>query len=172
MEKKSNKEQETVLPKEFSNLKEKHPDALLLFREGDFYRLYKEDAVKAALILGIATADKLTSGINKKIRTVEFPRIALDTYLPKLIRAGARVAICDRLEVVEKIRKHEEPTQSNNTDMANKKIEKAKELLVSTDDTCKAIGEMLGYGAQNTLIRVFKKAESMTPAEYRQRNKK
>jgi hypothetical protein len=125
MEKKSNKEQETVLPKEFSNLKEKHPDALLLFREGDFYRLYKEDAVKAALILGIATADKLTSGINKKIRTVEFPRIALDTYLPKLIRAGARVAICDRLEVVEKIRKHEEPTQSNNTDMAKKKKEKA-----------------------------------------------
>ena len=97
MAKKSDKEQEAVLPKEFSNLKEKHPDALLLFREGDFYRLYKEDAVKAALILGIATADKLTSGIDKKIRTVEFPRIALDTYLPKLIRAGARVAICDRL---------------------------------------------------------------------------
>ena len=125
MAKKSDKEQEAVLPKEFSNLKEKHPDALLLFREGDFYRLYKEDAVKAALILGIATADKLTSGIDKKIRTVEFPRIALDTYLPKLIRAGARVAICDRLEVVEKIRKHEEPTQSNNTDMAKKKKEKA-----------------------------------------------
>ena len=56
--------------------------------------------------------------------------------------------------------------------VTNKKIEKAKELLVSTDDTCKAIGEMLGYGAQNTFIRVFKKAESMTPAEYRQRNKK
>ena len=51
MAKKSDKEQEAGLPKEFSNLKEKHPDALLLFREGDFYRLYKEDAVKAAMIL-------------------------------------------------------------------------------------------------------------------------
>lgn len=124
MAKKSDKEQEAGLPKEFSNLKEKHPDALLLFREGDFYRLYKEDAVKAAMILGIATADKLTSGIEKKIKTAEFPRIALDTYLPKLIRAGARVAICDRLELVEKVRKNEEPTLSNNTDMTKKSKEK------------------------------------------------
>lgn len=76
---KSDKAPEAVLPKEFSNLKEKHPDAMLLFREGDFYKLYKEDAVKAALILGIATADKLTSGIDKKIKTTEFPRIVLDT---------------------------------------------------------------------------------------------
>ena len=125
MAKKSDKEQEAGLPKEFSNLKEKHPDALLLFREGDFYRLYKEDAVKAAMILGIATTDKLTSSIEKKIKTAEFPRTALDTYLPKLIRAGARVAICDRLELVEKVRKNEEPTLSNNTDMAKKSKEKA-----------------------------------------------
>lgn len=124
MAKKSDKEQEAGLPKEFSNLKEKHPDALLLFREGDFYRLYKEDAVKAAMILGIATTDKLTSGIEKKIRTAEFPRTALDTYLPKLIRAGARVAICDRLELVEKVRKNEEPTLSYNTDMTKKSKEK------------------------------------------------
>ena len=86
MAKQSDKELEAGLPKEFSNLKAKHPDAMLLFREGDFYKLYKEDAVKAALILGIATMDKLTSGIEKKIKTAEFPRTVLDTYLPKLIR--------------------------------------------------------------------------------------
>ncbi len=129
MAKKSDKGQETVLPKEFSNLKAKHPDALLLFREGDFYRLYKEDAVKAAFILGIATADKLTAGIEKKIKTAEFPTVALDTHLPKLIRARERVAICDRLEVVEKVRKNEEPTLSNNTDMAKKSKEKKEKAV-------------------------------------------
>ena len=159
MAKKSDKEQDTVLPKEFSNLKEKHPDALLLFREGDFYRLYKEDAVKAALILGIATADKLTSGIDKKIRTVEFPRIALDTYLPKLIRAGARVAICDRLEVVEKIRKNEEPTLSNNTDMAKK--EKKKAVQEEPAPTVKnTVGEKPAKG---------KKAEAQAEAKSEQK---
>ena len=118
MAKKTDKELDAGLLRQFDSLKQKHPDAMLLFREGDFYRLYKEDAVKAALILGIATADKLTSGIEKKIKTAEFPTVALDTYLPKLIRAGERVAICDKLEVVEKVRKNEEPTLSNNTNMA------------------------------------------------------
>ena len=102
---------------------------MLLFREGDFYKLYKEDAVKAALILGIATADKLTSGIEKKIKTAEFPRTELDTYLPKLIRAGERIAICDRLEVIEKVRKNEEPTLSNNTDMTKKSKEKKEKAV-------------------------------------------
>lgn len=125
MAKKINQEDDAKFLKEFDNLKAKHPDAMLLFREGDFYKLYKEDAVKAALILGIATADKVTSTIEGKIKTAEFPRHALDTYLPKLIRAKERVAICDKLEVIEQVRKNEEPTLSNNTDMAKKKKEKA-----------------------------------------------
>lgn len=125
MAKKINQEDDAKFMKEFDNLKAKHPDAMLLFREGDFYKLYKEDAVKAAAILGIATADKLADGIEKKIKTAEFPRHALDTYLPKLIRAKERVAICDKLEVIEQVRKNEEPTLSTNTDMAKKKKEKA-----------------------------------------------
>ena len=125
MAKKINQEDDTKFLKEFEKLKAKHPDAMLLFREGEFYKLYKEDAVKAALILGIATADKVTSTIEGKIKTAEFPKHALDTYLPKLIRAKERVAICDKLEVIEQVRKNEEPTLSNNTDMAKKKKEKA-----------------------------------------------
>ena len=125
MAKKINQEDDTKFLKEFEKLKAKHPDAMLLFREGDFYKLYKEDAVKAALILGIATADKVTSTIEGKIKPAEFPKHALDTYLPKLIRAKERVAICDKLEVIEQVRKNEEPTLSNNTDMAKKKKEKA-----------------------------------------------
>ena len=125
MAKKINQEDDTKFLKEFEKLKAKHPDAMLLFWEGDFYKLYKEDAVKAALILGIATADKVTSTIEGKIKTAEFPKHALDTYLPKLIRAKERVAICDKLEVIEQVRKNEEPTLSNNTDMAKKKKEKA-----------------------------------------------
>lgn len=129
MAKKTDKELDAGLLRQFDSLKQKHPDAMLLFREGDFYRLYKEDAVKAALILGIATADKLTSGIEKKIKTAEFPTVALDTYLPKLIRAGERVAICDKLEVVEKVRKNEEPPLSNNTNMAKKSKEKKEKAV-------------------------------------------
>lgn len=166
MAKKSDKEQEAGLPKEFSNLKEKHPDALLLFREGDFYRLYKEDAVKAAMILGIATTDKLTSSIEKKIKTAEFPRTALDTYLPKLIRAGARVAICDRLELVEKVRKNEEPTLSNNTDMAKKSKEKAVQ-----EEPAKTVKNAAGEKPAKKKVETQAEAKSEQKAETKQERK-
>ena len=166
MAKKSDKEQEAGLPKEFSNLKEKHPDALLLFREGDFYRLYKEDAVKAAMILGIATTDKLTSSIEKKIKTAEFPRTALDTYLPKLIRAGARVAICDRLELVEKVRKNEEPTLSNNTDMAKKSKEKAEQ-----EEPAKTVKNAAGEKPAKKKVETQAEAKSEQKAETKQERK-
>ena len=166
MAKKSDKEQEAGLPKEFSNLKEKHPDVLLLFREGDFYRLYKEDAVKAAMILGIATTDKLTSSIEKKIKTAEFPRTALDTYLPKLIRAGARVAICDRLELVEKVRKNEEPTLSNNTDMAKKSKEKAVQ-----EEPAKTVKNAAGEKPAKKKVETQAEAKSEQKAETKQERK-
>ena len=170
MAKKSDKGQETVLPKEFSNLKAKHPDALLLFREGDFYRLYKEDAVKAAFILGIATADKLTAGIEKKIKTAEFPTVALDTHLPKLIRARERVAICDRLEVVEKVRKNEEPTLSNNTDMAKKSKEK-KEKAVQ-EEPAKTVKNTAGEKpAKGKKAKTQAEAKSEQKAEAKQERK-
>jgi DNA mismatch repair protein MutS len=83
--------------KQFLDLKAKHPDAVMLFRCGDFYETYSDDAVIAAEILGI-TLTKRANGQGKTIEMAGFPHHALDTYLPKLIRAGKRVAICDQLE--------------------------------------------------------------------------
>ena len=87
----------TPMMKQFFELKAKHPDAILLFRCGDFYETYSEDAVVASDILGI-TLTKRANGQAKKVEMAGFPHHALDTYLPKLIRAGRRVAICDQLE--------------------------------------------------------------------------
>lgn len=109
------------LLKQFDDLKKKHPDAMLLFRQGDFYEMYKEDAVKAAVLLGIAVADKMLPGEKTDMKIARFAHHALDTYLPKLIRSGARVAICDRLETSEQKKSEKESTnQSNNKDMAKK----------------------------------------------------
>lgn len=87
----------TPMMKQFLDLKAKHPDAVMLFRCGDFYETYSTDAVVASEILGI-TLTKRANGKGKTIEMVGFPHHALDTYLPKLIRAGKRVAICDQLE--------------------------------------------------------------------------
>ena len=87
----------TPMMKQFFDLKAKHPEALLLFRCGDFYETYCEDAVIAAQILGITLTHR-SNGYNKGDEMAGFPHHALDTYLPKLIRAGKRVAICDQLE--------------------------------------------------------------------------
>ena len=84
--------------KQFFSLKEKHPDALLLFRCGDFYETYCDDAVAAAKILGITLTRRNNGGSAATTEMAGFPYHALDTYLPKLIRAGRRVAICDQLE--------------------------------------------------------------------------
>ena len=87
----------TPMMKQFLDLKAKHPDAVMLFRCGDFYETYSTDAVVASEILGI-TLTKRANGKDKTIEMAGFPYHALDTYLPKLIRAGKRVAICDQLE--------------------------------------------------------------------------
>ena len=87
----------TPMMKQFFELKAKHPDAIMLFRCGDFYETYSEDAIVASEILGI-TLTKRANGQGKSVEMAGFPHHALDTYLPKLIRAGKRVAICDQLE--------------------------------------------------------------------------
>ena len=86
--------------KQYLDLKKKHPDAILLFRCGDFYETYKDDAVKASNILGITLtkSNERKDDEGKPLTMAGFPYHALDTYLPKLIRAGERVAICDQLE--------------------------------------------------------------------------
>lgn len=87
----------TPMMQQFYEFKDKHPDAILLFRCGDFYETYSTDAIDASEILGI-TLTKRSNGKDKKLEMAGFPFHALDTYLPKLIRAGRRVAICDQLE--------------------------------------------------------------------------
>lgn len=87
----------TPLMKQYEEMKRKHPDAILLFRVGDFYEIFKEDAVIASDILGI-TLTRRANGKAEPIHLAGFPRHALDTYLPRLVRAGKRVAICEQLE--------------------------------------------------------------------------
>ena len=88
---------ETPMMKQFFDIKRKYPDAVLLFRCGDFYETYSSDAVECAGILGI-TLTRRANGSAKTVEMAGFPHHALDTYLPKLVRAGKRVAICDQLE--------------------------------------------------------------------------
>ncbi len=87
----------TPLMQQYQEMKKKHPDAVLLFRVGDFYEIFGEDAVKASEILGI-TLTRRQTGLDSRIELSGFPHHALDTYLPKLVRAGKRVAICEQLE--------------------------------------------------------------------------
>jgi DNA mismatch repair protein MutS len=88
---------ETPMMKQFIEIKKKHPDAILLFRVGDFYETFSDDAIEASEILGI-TLTRRANGAAQFVELAGFPHHALDTYLPKLVRAGKRVAICDQLE--------------------------------------------------------------------------
>lgn len=88
---------ETPLMKQFFEMKKKHPDAIMLYRVGDFYETFSSDAIVASEILGI-TLTKRANGPGQSIELAGFPHHALDTYLPKLVRAGKRVAICEQLE--------------------------------------------------------------------------
>ncbi len=112
-------EETTMSPfmKQFNELKAKHPEAILLFRVGDFYEAYDEDATKIGEILGITVTRKFNSkdkgSDGHALRLAGFPYHALDTYLPKLIRAGLRVAICDLLD--SKVTK-EYPSDEHKTD--------------------------------------------------------
>src|SRR3954462_12886413 len=90
-------ESETPLMKQYNTIKARYPDALLLFRVGDFYETFGEDAIKAAGILNIVLTRR-ANGAAAYIELAGFPHHSLDTYLPKLVRAGHRVAICDQLE--------------------------------------------------------------------------
>ena len=88
---------QTPFMKQYEEMKRKHPDAVLLFRVGDFYETFSEDAVIASDILGI-TLTRRANGANNYVELAGFPHHALDTYLPKLVRAGKRVAICEQID--------------------------------------------------------------------------
>lgn len=101
---KKTKSSETPLMKQYYDIKGKHPDAILLFRVGDFYETFSDDAIKASQILGI-TLTKRANGSASYVELAGFPHHALDTYLPKLVRAGQRVAVCEQLEDPKKTKK-------------------------------------------------------------------
>lgn len=92
-------EKKTII-EQYDNIKEKHPDALLLFHRYDFYETYLDDAEKTAKILGLTLTKR-----NEGIVMASFPRQALDAYLPKLLRSGCRIALCDSLEPEKKYKK-------------------------------------------------------------------
>ena len=92
------KEELTPMMKQFQDMKRQHPDAILLFRCGDFYETYSEDAVTASRVLGITLTRRNQKGASKDIEMAGFPYHALENYLPRLVRSGFRVAICDQLE--------------------------------------------------------------------------
>lgn len=108
--------------KRYTSMKEQHPDALLFFRCGDFYETYKEDAVKASNILGITLTkhSKRMDEEGKPLKMAGFPYYALDTYLPKLIRAGERVSICEQLEMPRKEKVKQ--TKSTKADIDTKEV--------------------------------------------------
>lgn len=88
---------DTPMMRQFYRIKQKYPDAILLFRVGDFYETFAEDAVEASRLLGL-TLTKRSNGGAAGVDLAGFPHHAVDTYLPRLVRAGKRVAICDQLE--------------------------------------------------------------------------
>lgn len=134
MAKKENTEKDAAILGQFDTLKKKHPDAMLLFRNGDFYELYREDAVKASVLLALKISEKVIPGEKEPVKLAGFPHQALDTYLPKLIRSSQRVAICDAVEdpkLTKKAGTKEEITP-NNEAMAKKKEKAVQEEPVQT----------------------------------------
>ena len=94
--KKNTQVKQTPLMEQYLKIKSKYPDALLLFRVGDFYETFGEDAIEASKILGIILTNR--SNGSSKIELAGFPHHSLNTYLPKLVKAGKRIAVCEQLE--------------------------------------------------------------------------
>ncbi|MBD5358352.1 MAG: DNA mismatch repair protein MutS [Bacteroides sp.] len=115
------------LMRQYDEMKARHPDAILLFRQNDSYEIYRQDAHKAKDILSLDLVQREIGGVKTDV--VSFKEYSLDIYLPKLVRAGMRVAICEQLEDPrqKKIEKESKETLSNTTDMPRKKKEKAPE---------------------------------------------
>ena len=105
---KKNAEKDVGFVRQFNELKKKHPDAMLLFRNGNFYEMYKEDALKASVILALKVSDKILPLEKDPIKLLIFPHHELDIHLPKLVRSGERVAICDAIDRPELMKKPKE----------------------------------------------------------------
>lgn len=126
------KEEDVGFVRQFNDLKKKHPDAMLLFRKGDFYEMYKEDALKASVILALKVSEKVIPLEKDPIKLLTFPRHELDRHLPKLIRSGQRVAICDAIDRPELMKKAKAKEEIGGK---VKDPEKAKEEIIPNKDS-------------------------------------
>lgn len=113
MVQKTDSDNDNGIIRQFNELKKKHPDAILLFRRNSFYELYKQDAVKATAVLAIETADRILPDYKRPVKVASFPQSALDIYLPRLIRSGIRVAICDALDSPLKKKAGQDKAENN-----------------------------------------------------------
>ena len=136
---KKNAEKDVGFGRQFNELKKKHPDAVLLFRKGDFYEMYKEDALKASVILALKVSDKILPLEKDPIKLLIFPHHELDIHLPKLVRSGERVAICDAIDRPELMKKPKEKVgeelKETNTSNKNTMAKKKKEQAVQEEPT-------------------------------------
>lgn len=156
---------------QFDRMKAKHPDAILLFRAGDFYETYRQDAVRASQILGLTTATRAVGGQETKI--AGFPHHALDTYLPKLVRAGMRVAICEQIEAPKqkkiekdtptKPQKEDKPSQTENTQLKDSIMPKKKKEEAPVQEQPKAKADVKAE------TKVDVKAEAKTDVKSEQK---
>ena len=136
---KKNAEKDAGFVQQFNELKKKHPDAVLLFRKGDFYEMYKEDALKASVILALKVSDKILPLEKDPIKLLTFPRHELDKHLPKLIRSGQRGASCEAIDQPKLMKKPREKTgkelKETNTSNKNTMAKKKKEQAVQEEPT-------------------------------------
>ena len=154
------KEEDVGFVRQFNDLKKKHPDAMLLFRKGDFYEMYKEDALKASVILALKVSEKVIPLEKDPIKLLTFPRHELDRHLPKLIRSGQRVAICDAIDRPELMKKAK---AKENVGGKVKDPEKAKEEIIPNKDSMAR--KKKEQAEQEKPVKTVKKAVEEKPAQ-------
>ena len=166
---KKNAEKDVGFVRQFNELKKKHPDAVLLFRKGDFYEMYKEDALKASVILALKVSDKILPLENDPIKLLTFPRHELDKHLPKLIRSGQRVAICEAIDQPKLMKKPREKAKVRETNTSNKNTmaKKKKEQAVQEEPTktVKSAVEEKPVKEMKTEAKAEVKSEQQTEAK-------
>ncbi len=159
----------TPLMTQYKEMKKKHPDAVLLFRVGDFYETFSDDAITASEILGI-TLTRRANGSATYVELAGFPHHALDTYLPKLVRAGKRVAICEQLEdpkLTKKLVKRQvvELVTSNNQPMVNAHICGLFSILTDFSDILNKLSIFEKIRAKSQEIRLLAKTLGISPRQ-------
>ncbi len=154
------KEEDVGFVRQFYDLKKKHPDAMLLFRKGDFYEMYKEDALKASVILALKVSEKVIPLEKDPIKLLTFPRHELDRHLPKLIRSGQRVAICDAIDRPELMKKAK---AKEDVGEKVKDPEKAKEEIIPNKDSMAR--KKKEQAEQEKPVKTVKKTVEEKPAQ-------